>query len=503
MKSILSRVTIILLSLCLVAHSTSLFELSYASSTDGTIDPNNVGNQYAWSDNLGWINFGTGVGAGDIHITSAGITGHAWSDNYGWINMAPTGAGVTFSTAGNLTGSAWGENTGYIDFSAVSIDSVGLFMGTATGTIAGTINFNCPTCVVETDYRIYGGGGRRRVEISDPPAIEPENEEEDSEEDTADVDEEKESDDTESEQKESDENNLDTDGDGIPNNEDADIDNDKILNLSDLDIDGDGIPNSEDDDADGDEIPNESDDSAYGIGTQTDVDGDGIENALDEDVDGDGILNNDDEDINGNGIINRKDRDMDSDGKLNTEDDDRGFGSRLHGSANFSCSDNLIDIADEANHDAIYETVNKNYFLCRETGRFEPNGLVTRADMIKLVSIGLGREISHSEKGEWYANWLRFLLRKKIVKREVSPERYEPRADILALVLKAKGIDIEKLPACVSQPFMDVPSTSWFCPVIVKAQEEGIIPYDGFWFNPFDLAKRNWTAGVIHGAFEL
>jgi len=138
----------------------------FASPTDGTIDPNNVGNQYAWSDNAGWINFGTGVGAGDIHITNAGITGYAWSQNFGWINMNPAGSGVIIDPDGNLSGSAWGENTGYIDFSNAFIDSSGLFGGTATGPVVGTLAFNCPNCVVETDYRpenAQSGGGRRRV----------------------------------------------------------------------------------------------------------------------------------------------------------------------------------------------------------------------------------------------------------------------------------------------------------------------------------------------------
>ena len=39
---------------------------------------------------------------------------------------------------------------------------------------------------------------------------------------------------------------IDTDGDGIPNNEDPDIDGDGIVNGEDPDIDGDGIENFED-----------------------------------------------------------------------------------------------------------------------------------------------------------------------------------------------------------------------------------------------------------------
>jgi len=136
--------------------------LGLASAVDGTIDPNTVGNRYAWSDNGGWVNFGTGVGAGDIHITEAmGITGYAWVANYGWINMAPAGSGVQVATDGQLSGQAWGENTGYINFGGVTIQPDGFFTGTATGAVVGTITFDCTNCAVETDYRPSGtlGGG--------------------------------------------------------------------------------------------------------------------------------------------------------------------------------------------------------------------------------------------------------------------------------------------------------------------------------------------------------
>lgn len=41
---------------------------------------------------------------------------------------------------------------------------------------------------------------------------------------------------------------IDTDGDGIPNNEDPDIDNDGVVNATDGDIDGDGTSNFDDGD---------------------------------------------------------------------------------------------------------------------------------------------------------------------------------------------------------------------------------------------------------------
>jgi len=119
-----------------------------ASETNGTI---NTANKYAWSNKVGWINFG--VTSGNVAIADTAITGYAWSSNYGWINLAPTMSGVVNNSEGALSGQAWGENLGWIDFSGVTINSSGQFTGTATGDIVGTINFDCSTCNVSTDWR--------------------------------------------------------------------------------------------------------------------------------------------------------------------------------------------------------------------------------------------------------------------------------------------------------------------------------------------------------------
>ncbi len=120
-----------------------------ASEIDGTVTTGG-NNGYAWSDQVGWINFGTANG--DIHITDSGITGYAWSTNYGWINMNPANGGVAVAADGSLSGYAWGENLGWINFSGASISSDGTFSGTASGSIVGTLNFDCTNCSVQTDY---------------------------------------------------------------------------------------------------------------------------------------------------------------------------------------------------------------------------------------------------------------------------------------------------------------------------------------------------------------
>jgi hypothetical protein len=127
----------------------SLSAVAIASTTNGTIATNN----YAWGENLGWINFGCTNCT--VHVTDTAVTGDVWSQQYGWINLSPTDGGVTNDGNGNLGGTAWSSGLGWIGFSGVVIHSSGLFTGVAgtQGSPAGRINFSCTNCSVVTDWR--------------------------------------------------------------------------------------------------------------------------------------------------------------------------------------------------------------------------------------------------------------------------------------------------------------------------------------------------------------
>jgi hypothetical protein len=130
----------------LLAFYFSLPSVSLASTTNGAIQ-----NQYAWGENVGWVNFA--VTGSNVHVTDTGLSGNAWDTNYGWINLAPTNSGVKNDGQGNLSGSAWSAGGGYIDFTGVVIDSTGKFTGMASGTAYGRISFDCSKCSVTTDWR--------------------------------------------------------------------------------------------------------------------------------------------------------------------------------------------------------------------------------------------------------------------------------------------------------------------------------------------------------------
>jgi len=136
--------------------------------------------KYAWSNNVGYINFE------NLTVGDSTLSGYAWSTNKGWIKFDPTNGGVSNNGQGVLSGYAWGEQLGWINFSGVSINtSTGKFSGTATSDPIGTLTFDCPTyCDVRTDWRPVastppppptptsgggGGGGGRYI----PPVTTP------------------------------------------------------------------------------------------------------------------------------------------------------------------------------------------------------------------------------------------------------------------------------------------------------------------------------------------
>ena len=120
-------------------------------ATSENIDPDDNGSQYAYGENVGWLNFEPSQGSG-VTVSASRVTGSLWSENIGWIKLSPsTYGGILNDGKGNLSGNAWGENIGWIKFNpadgGVSIDSEGNFSGWAYGENIGWIHFQSTTPV--------------------------------------------------------------------------------------------------------------------------------------------------------------------------------------------------------------------------------------------------------------------------------------------------------------------------------------------------------------------
>lgn len=109
------------------------------------IDPYNNDSQYAFGENVGWLNFQPTYGDG-VKVSSTTVKGYLWAENIGWVNLSPSYGGVANDGFGHLSGYAWGENVGWINFNptygGVSIAADGKFSGYAWGENIGWINFN-------------------------------------------------------------------------------------------------------------------------------------------------------------------------------------------------------------------------------------------------------------------------------------------------------------------------------------------------------------------------
>ena len=127
------------------------------------IDPDNNGSQYAYGENVGWLNLEPeGDGGCGVEVGDDELTGYMWGENIGWISLSCTDTdscefisyGITNDGNGNLSGYAWGENVGWISFSCENTESCitvdfgveidpdsGLFCGFAWAENIGWINF--------------------------------------------------------------------------------------------------------------------------------------------------------------------------------------------------------------------------------------------------------------------------------------------------------------------------------------------------------------------------
>jgi hypothetical protein len=140
------------------------------------VDPGSNGSQYAYGENVGWINAEpTASGGPGLLVTNTRITGYMWGENIGWVNMSCTNNstcgtsnyGVTNDGAGNLAGYAWSENAGWISFSCANTavcgtknygvkinPGSGVFTGNAWGENIGWITFSGS---VPSPYRVRTG----------------------------------------------------------------------------------------------------------------------------------------------------------------------------------------------------------------------------------------------------------------------------------------------------------------------------------------------------------
>jgi hypothetical protein len=132
-----------------------LLGLMGAAALAENIDPIEDGSQYAYAENVGWINAEPlGHGGLGVQVDDFVLTGWMWAENVGWLSLSCNNTltcgivsyGISNDGSGVLSGFAWAENVGWINFApstaGVSIDvATGEFSGRAWGENIGWITF--------------------------------------------------------------------------------------------------------------------------------------------------------------------------------------------------------------------------------------------------------------------------------------------------------------------------------------------------------------------------
>jgi len=163
--------------------SMSLLIATSAMAQSENIDPDGDGHQYAWGENVGWLNAEPDGGNG-ASVADFALTGWLWGENIGWVSLSCTNTSVCGATqygvandgSGQLSGFAWSENSGWINFApstcagdptcGVKIDpATGYFSGRAWGENIGWITFSSGTPETWTARASWCQG------ISGPPGV--------------------------------------------------------------------------------------------------------------------------------------------------------------------------------------------------------------------------------------------------------------------------------------------------------------------------------------------
>ena len=132
-----------------------LILLAGAAAVAENIDPDSDDSQYAYAENVGWLNAEpSGDGGPGAQVDDFELTGWMWGENMGWISLScknestcgTTDYGVINDGNGVLSGYGWAENVGWINFApataGVQIDvTTGVFSGQAWGENVGWITF--------------------------------------------------------------------------------------------------------------------------------------------------------------------------------------------------------------------------------------------------------------------------------------------------------------------------------------------------------------------------
>lgn len=149
----------------------------------------------------------------------------------------------------------------------------------------------------------------------------------------------------------------------------------------------------------------------------------------------------------------------------------------------------------------------------KSEGIFDPNGLITRAELTKIAILAFGHSVnttvdehpfSDVPRNAWFAPYIEEAKRLDVVDGYPSggfgPNDFITRAAALKIITEAAGFDVMSgVPI-----FDDVPPNAWFTPYVTFASNNNIVSgYDNGLFGPGDNITRAAVAKIVVKTLEL
>lgn len=162
----------------------------------------------------------------------------------------------------------------------------------------------------------------------------------------------------------------------------------------------------------------------------------------------------------------------------------------------------FTDVNDAHEKDAIYFLYKRGVIKGYEDETYRPGKSLVRAETAKIISLVVGVMPGKAQEGDkWYDAQQRALNDSKITNGSVEPGATENRVNFLALMAKAKGVNLDELPEG-KRYYRDVTPDKWYFKLLSYAVDQGWVQDgDNVDFKPATELTRNETAGWVARAF--
>lgn len=178
--------------------------------------------------------------------------------------------------------------------------------------------------------------------------------------------------------------------------------------------------------------------------------------------------------------------------------------------SNFEGEQNLfLDMTeDHPNYDAIRYLKENKIIGGYPDGTFLPEGDITRAELMKILALANGADISPEDYNncfpdvtdDWYAKYVCYAKDQGWVEGypdgNFKPGNNVVKAEAIKMVLNTQGVILD--PVGDVKPYNDVELNEWFAPYVVTAKNLNVLEEDGILYKPGENATRGGVSENIY-----